>query len=102
MEFRQEPRCGEVYNIGGGRPNALFILETIAMLREMGFDLKYRYSTENRIGDHICYITDTTKLRSHFPNWSQKYTVEQIIEEIVEQNLAALKRQSPDRELIHA
>jgi CDP-paratose 2-epimerase len=89
MEFRAAPRCGEVYNIGGGRRNALSILETIRVLANMGFSLKNAYKPENRIGDHICYITDMGKFRSHYPNWEQEYTVERIVGEIVEQNLSA-------------
>src|SRR5947209_2209333 len=58
LEFFKRPRCGEVYNLGGGRANSLSILETIDMLAEMGFPLRHRYVAANRVGDHICYITD--------------------------------------------
>src|SRR5438067_2242411 len=32
LEFYKSPRCGEVYNMGGGRKNSVSILETIDLL----------------------------------------------------------------------
>lgn len=90
LEFFKMPRCGEVYNLGGGRENSLSILETIDMLADAGFKLEYAYNDQSRIGDHICYITDLTKLRAHFPNWALEYRLPQIIDEIVEQNVTRL------------
>ncbi|MGH7814305.1 MAG: NAD-dependent epimerase/dehydratase family protein [Candidatus Binataceae bacterium] len=86
LEFYEAPRCGEVYNLGGGRANSLSILETIAALERMGLKLKYRYRDEARLGDHICYISDLTKVRSHFPNWRLEYDIFRTMEEIVGQN----------------
>jgi len=83
LEFFKSPRCGEVYNLGGGRANSLSILETIDLLAALGYKLQYTYREENRIGDHICYISDLTKLRSHFPNFRLSYSIERILEEIV-------------------
>lgn len=88
LEFYQAPRCGEVYNLGGGRRNSLSILETIAMLKDLGFALRYRYQDGNRIGDHICYISDLTKLRSHFPNWGLQYDLPGILAEIINRRTA--------------
>jgi CDP-paratose 2-epimerase len=82
LHFFQNPRCGEVYNLGGGRDNSLSILETIDILRELGHPLQYRYSEANRTGDHICYITDLSKVRTHFPNWNVQHTAFSIIQEI--------------------
>jgi CDP-paratose 2-epimerase len=79
--------------MGGGRANSLSILETIEMLAGMGFKLRYSYKPENRIGDHICYISDLTKLHAHFPNWRQEYTIGRIVSEIVERRTA--KEMSP-------
>jgi CDP-paratose 2-epimerase len=88
LEFFRAPRCGEVYNIGGGRSRSLSILETIAILDRMGLSLNYDYNPVHRTGDHICYITDLSKLRAHYPNWKPEYTLERIITEIVNENLA--------------
>jgi len=91
LEFFRNPRCGEVYNLGGGRENSLSILETIDILREMGFDLAHTYSPANRLGDHICYMSDLTKIRAHFPAWRQEYNVRQIIELIAERHLGRMR-----------
>jgi CDP-paratose 2-epimerase len=88
LHFFRKPRCGEVCNLGGGRANSLSILETIAMLGDMGFSLDYEYKDQNRTGDHICYITDLSKLRSHFPEWRTEYGIPRILEELVEHNLS--------------
>ena len=82
MEFFRSPRCGEVYNLGGGRANSLSILETIDALRGLGLKLRYSYKDANRIGDHICYISDLSKLHAHFPNWKMQYDLPRILDEI--------------------
>jgi CDP-paratose 2-epimerase len=84
LEFYAAPRCGEVYNLGGGRENSLSILETIDLLEGLGYKMHYSYDPANRIGDHICYISDLTKIRGHFPNWRQEYRIGRIVEEIVQ------------------
>ncbi len=89
LQFYQKPRCGEVYNLGGGRQNSLSILETIDMLSAMGFELKHSYKDENRIGDHICYVSDLTKLHAHFPDWRLEYDLPKILNEIVERHHSA-------------
>jgi CDP-paratose 2-epimerase len=94
LHFFQQPRCGEVYNLGGGRQNSLSILETLDALASMGHRLSYEYSDENRKGDHICYISDLAKLRSHFPNWTLEYGLSRILDEIVERNVALFRRQA--------
>jgi len=81
--FYQKPRPGEVYNLGGGRQNSLSVLETIDRLGQLGHPLQYEYSDANRIGDHICYISDISKLKSHFPEWRPEYDLDRIVEEIV-------------------
>lgn len=84
-EFYKNPQPGEVYNLGGGRANSLSILETIAVLDEMGYRLSYKLSDKARIGDHICYISDLSKVKSHFPQWDMRYDVRANIEAIVRQ-----------------
>jgi CDP-paratose 2-epimerase len=85
--FYPKPRCGEVYNLGGGRANSLSILETIDALEALGYRLDHEYREENRKGDHICYISDLSKLRKHYPEWKLEYDVPRILSEIVEGNL---------------
>jgi CDP-paratose 2-epimerase len=87
LEFYRRPRAGEVYNLGGGRSNSLSILETIDLLAGLGFAPRYQLQPENRIGDHICYISDLRKVRSHFPGWQMQYNLPKIVNEILERHL---------------
>ncbi len=82
LEFYRNPRCGEVYNLGGGRDNSLSILETIDLLAARGLMLDYRYDPTSRAGDHICYISDLTKIRAHFPKWRITRPLPAILDEI--------------------
>ena len=87
LEFYRRPRAGEVYNLGGGRSNSLSILETIDLLSGLGFTPRYQFQAENRIGDHICYISDLRKVRSHFPGWKMQYNLPKIVHDILTRHL---------------
>lgn len=81
--FYQNPRCGEVYNIGGSRHSNCSMLEAIDMCEKLsGNKLNYTYSDQNRAGDHIWYISDVSKFKSHYPNWNYKYGIEDIFNDI--------------------
>jgi CDP-paratose 2-epimerase len=83
--FVDQPRCGEVYNIGGGRANSCSILEAFERISTMtGRKMKYRYFDKNREGDHICYISDLTKILSHYPSWNISKSLDNVFEEIGE------------------
>lgn len=87
-EFYKAPRIAEVYNIGGGRESNCSMLEAIEMCEEItGKTFQYTYSDQNRSGDHIWYISDLSKFKSHYPNWSLQYDVRQILEEIYTYNV---------------
>jgi CDP-paratose 2-epimerase len=84
-EFAQSPRCGEVYNLGGGKTNSCSILEAFLLVENMtGKSQKYAYVEQNRLGDHICYYSDLRKMRAHYPRWYITVTLERIIGDIVE------------------
>ena len=84
-EFALNPRPGEVYNMGGGRENSISVLEAIDRIGGMtGKKLEWRYVEEPRKGDHICYISDMSKFRSHYPNWRITHSLETILEEITD------------------
>lgn len=84
-EFRKNPKQGEAYNLGGGKGNSASILEVIKKLKEnYGLTLDYNYVENNRIGDHICYYSDLTKLKKDYPNWKITKNLEDIIEGIIE------------------
>lgn len=81
--FHKKPRCGEVYNVGGGRHSNISILEATEKIEKiLNKKAIYEYSEKNRIGDHIWYISDVSKFKSHYPNWDFNYNLEQILEEI--------------------
>jgi CDP-paratose 2-epimerase len=82
--FFQNPRSGEVYNIGGGRFSNCSMLEAINISQDItGNKLNWNYSDEHRTGDHIWWISDTRKFQNHYPEWEQKYNIEMTINEII-------------------
>ena len=83
--FIQAPRPGEVYNAGGGRHSNCSILEAISLIeRLVGTRMTLLRSDENRIGDHIWYISDTRKFQAHYPGWQHRYDLEETIRQIIE------------------
>ncbi|HET6244980.1 MAG: NAD-dependent epimerase/dehydratase family protein [Bacteroidetes bacterium] len=83
LEFYQNPRAGEVYNAGGGRFSNCSMLEGIELCEKIsGNKMKYSYANENRIGDHIWYISDVTKFKEHYPNWNYKFNLETTLIEM--------------------
>ena len=90
--FYLDPREGEVYNIGGGRSSNCSVLEAIKLCEEITEKrLKWTYVEENRIGDHIWYISGLEKMRSHFPDWKQKYNLEKLLEEMYNSDISRSK-----------
>jgi CDP-paratose 2-epimerase len=82
--FRLDPRPGEVYNLGGGRDNSISLLEAIARLEALvGRPVRWSYDERNRLGDHICYISDLRKLHAHFPGWRVTRSLDDILGELV-------------------
>jgi len=82
--FVENPRVGEVYNIGGGRHSNCSMLEAIEISQRLaGKELNYTLSDEARSGDHIWWISDVRKFQSHYPGWEYEYDMERILEEIV-------------------
>ena len=84
MAFADEPRTAAVYNLGGGRPNSISMLEAIARLEELyGRKLDAEYLDEPRRGDHVCYITDLRRFRRDYPGWELSYSLEDILGDLV-------------------
>ena len=83
--FYNEPRTGEVYNAGGGRHSNCSMLEAITICEKIsGNKMNYSYTEDHRIGDHIWWISDLTKFKSHYPGWNWEYGIEDILLEIHE------------------
>ena len=86
-EFYQNPGSAEIYNIGGGRESNCSMLEAIELCQEItGRELNYAYAEDNRIGDHIWYVSDLAKFKSQYPNWLITYNVPRILQEIYTKN----------------
>ncbi|MCC9608050.1 NAD-dependent epimerase/dehydratase family protein [Blastopirellula sp. JC732] len=85
--FYKNPKCGAVYNLGGGRENSVSMLEAIDRFEQLlGKRLSWEYVPESRLGDHICYISDLTKFRQDYPDWSLTYSLEEVFEDIAERH----------------
>ncbi len=82
-EFILRPRIGEVYNLGGGRGNSISILEALDLIGQIsGKKMSYEYIDRNRKGDHICYVSDLSKTKGHYPGWILTKNLHMIFEEI--------------------
>jgi len=89
--FIDDPRPGEVYNLGGERANSASILECFSLVeKELGRPVPWVYRDEPRRGDHICYISNMAKFRRHYPSWAPRYSLTDIVRELVEAEAAAL------------
>ncbi|GBE43906.1 CDP-paratose 2-epimerase [bacterium BMS3Bbin10] len=85
--FFRNPRSGEVYNIGGGRHSNCSMLEAIELCESIsGRRLDHTYEEANRMGDHIWWISDTSRFEAHYPGWSPQYDIAGILEEIFTAN----------------
>jgi CDP-paratose 2-epimerase len=81
--FHEKPRPGELYNAGGGRESNVSMLEAIENIEAItGKKAKISYKDENRVGDHIWYISDLSKFKSHYPGWGITRRIDDILEEM--------------------
>lgn len=81
--FYQDPKPGEVYNAGGSRHSNCSMMEAIDFCEKMtGKKMNYKYAEDNRIGDHIWYVSDVRKFQKHFPDWAYRYNLEDILTQI--------------------
>ncbi len=84
-EFWKQPKCGETYNIGGGRANSVSIIEAFELIRSItGKKQIFEYVEANREGDHICYISDLSKCRAQYPNWNITVSLQEIFRSVHE------------------
>jgi CDP-paratose 2-epimerase len=82
-EFFQAPRVAAVYNIGGSRHSNCSMLEAIDLCQEIsGRKLNWSYVEENRIGDHIWWISDVRKFQKDYPRWHYRYDLPETLVEI--------------------
>ncbi len=87
-----------VYNIGGGRRVNCSMLEAIAACeRIVGRELSWSYVEQNRIGDHIWWISDVSAFEADYPEWAPAYDLESILREIYELNRERWRREPETR-----
>ena len=83
-EFYKKPGIGEIYNIGGGRYSNCSIIEALNVIEKISkIKIKRKILTQNRVGDHIWYISDMKKFKKKYPKWKQKYSTLKIIKELI-------------------
>ena len=83
-EFYKKPKRGAVYNIGGGRFSNCSIIEAIEEIEKLAnIKIKKKIIKQNRVGDHVWYISNNKKFKKDYPGWKQKYTTKKIIEELI-------------------
>jgi CDP-paratose 2-epimerase len=82
--FYNNPRPGEVYNLGGGRANAASLLELLDRFGQItGRAIAHEYREQNRVGDHIVYMSDLRKFRSHYPEWELTRSLDDIVDDVI-------------------
>ena len=92
FHFYEAPRAAAVYNIGGSRHCECSIVEAISLCEDIaGRKLTVSYDPQNRIGDHIWYVSDVRKFRRDYPDWSYTYDLNAILVEIYEAQVARLR-----------
>jgi CDP-paratose 2-epimerase len=97
VAFCKAPRAGEVYNVGGGKQNSCSILEAFRMVENLtGKPQKYTYLEQNRIGDHICYYSDLSKMKGHYPGWDITRSLQDVFREIVDSWQVRLGQTAPE------
>jgi len=81
--FYESPKVAAVYNLGGGRENSISMLEAITKFeQELGKKLSFSLEEDNRVGDHICYISDLSKIKRDYPSWKIKHDIDSVVTQI--------------------
>jgi CDP-paratose 2-epimerase len=84
LQFHDNPKSGAIYNVGGGRRNSISILEAAKWLGDaLETSPQLEYQEKPRIGDHIWYISDTSKFERDYPNWRMTYSIDKLLAEMV-------------------
>jgi CDP-paratose 2-epimerase len=90
--FYNNPRPGEVYNLGGGRNNSASLIELLDRLGQLtGGAIPTVYQPEPRVGDRIVYISNLAKIRAHYPEWDLTHSLDDIVEDVLTVARSALR-----------
>ena len=83
-EFYKKPKQGVVYNTGGGRYSNCSIIEALNLVEKFAnIKIKKKFLKQNRVGDHIWYVSNIKKFKKDYPNWKQKYNTKKILLELI-------------------
>ena len=83
-EYFKKPRKGEVYNMGGGRKSNCSIIEAFKIIEKItNIEVRKELKKDNRVGDHIWYVSNMRKFKNHYPKWNQNYNSERIVEQLL-------------------
>ena len=84
-EFIKKPKIGGlVYNLGGGRQNSCSILEAINLIENIGkINSHFKILNQNRIGDHLWWITDNSKFKKDYPKWKIQVSLKKSLKHMV-------------------
>lgn len=94
--FARDPRPGEVYNLGGTRANSISVLEAIDLIAETADrKITIEHVEENRVGDHICYISDMSKFKKHYSQW----VISKSLDDIIGEMISLAREQAREKEL---
>ena len=85
-EYYKKPSVGQVYNAGGGRFSNCSILEALKIVEdEAKIKIKRKYVKQNRVGDHIWYISNMKKFKNDYPKWRQKFSTKKILVQLIDE-----------------
>jgi CDP-paratose 2-epimerase len=82
--FIADPRCGVVYNIGGGKANSCSIVEAFELVSiRTGRAMQWSYDERPRDGDHVCYFSDLRKIQRDYPGWAPMISLQETLDQLV-------------------
>jgi len=82
-----------VYNMGGGVDNSISVREAVEYLRsDKGLSFAVDWTGPPRLGDHVWWITDTSRFEADYPGWRRTRSVREILDEMV---LSERSRRTP-------
>ncbi len=84
-EFHKKPKAGAVYNMGGSRHSNCSMIEAIDLIEHLcGKRVQHTLSDQNRIGDHIWWISDVRAFQRDYPGWTYEHDTRSILSEIID------------------
>jgi len=86
--YFKKPKKGVVYNIGGGLDSNCSILEALNYIeKKISIKIKKNFVTKPRTGDHMWYISDTSKFMSDYKSWKIEFNLKKILDDLIKKEL---------------